>query len=257
MSILETIAEKKREDLVEAKSRLPFAKLLAQAEGVTVRGGFGEALQREGLQVIAEFKRASPSKGIIRPDLTPVEVAKSYEQYGAAAMSVLTEEHYFKGSTNDLRAVRAAVKLPILRKDFIVDGYQIAEARLIGADAILLIVALLEKSELAEYLAMAQSLGLAVLTEVHNARELETALEIGSPIIGINNRNLHTFETSLNVTAELAKEVPAEVTLVSESGIHNRQDIEKVASFSVQAVLIGESLMRQSVPGEKLKELLS
>ena len=216
--------------------------------------GWGEG--KSAIRLIAEVKKASPSKGLIRPDFDPVEIAKTYEQAGASAISVLTDEKYFQGRLDYLKAVREAVGLPLLRKDFIIDPYQIYEARAAGADAILLIVAALSKSELSEFMILADELGMASLVEVHAAEELDIALETGVRIIGINNRNLQTFETKLETTLELAARVPPDKVLVSESGIFTRADVERLMEVGVDAILVGESLMREPDPGVKVKELL-
>ena len=205
--------------------------------------------------MIAEVKKASPSKGLIRADFHPVEVAKAYEQNGANALSVLTEEHYFQGNSAYLRAIRAAVNLPILRKDFFIDPYQIYEARVLGADAILLIAALLDTTTMREFAEIAHGLGLACLTEVHNEEELACALEAGCDILGINNRNLKTFEVSLSVTERLARLAPEGRILVSESGIRGNADMKAVRRHGANAVLIGETLMRSGDIGRSLREL--
>ncbi|MCL6520403.1 MAG: indole-3-glycerol phosphate synthase TrpC [Armatimonadetes bacterium] len=209
------------------------------------------------IRLIAEVKKASPSKGLIRSDFDPVAIARAYEEAGASAISVLTDEKYFQGRLEYLTAVRNAVNLPVLRKDFIIDAFQVYEARMAQADAILLIMAALSKSQLAELMALASDLGMACLVEVHTAEELEVALESGAEIIGINNRNLQTFETKLETTVELAKMVPGDRILVSESGIFTRLDVERLMEAGVDAILVGESLMREPDPRVKVRELLT
>ena len=211
---------------------------------------------RTAIRLLAEVKKASPSKGLIRPDFNPVEIAQTYERSGASAISVLTDEKYFQGCADYLKAVHAAVELPIIRKDFIVDPYQIYEARSWSADAILLIVAALSQEQLSEYKAVADSLGMASLVEVHTADELDTALAIGAEIIGVNNRNLQTFETTVQTSLDLASKVPADRIMVSESGIFTRGDVERLMQAGFDAILVGESLMREIDPGVKVKELL-
>ncbi len=208
------------------------------------------------VQLIAEVKKASPSKGLIRPDFDPVAIAKTYEAAGASAISVLTDEKYFQGSLEYLKAIRAEVKLPLLRKDFVVDPYQIYEARAAGADAVLLIVAALSIDELSYFRALASELGMASLVEVHTREELDVALDIKAKIIGINNRNLQTFETALYTTFDLAAEIPSDCIIVSESGISTRKDVVHLAAAGVSAILVGESLMREPDPAVKVKELL-
>lgn len=208
------------------------------------------------IRLIAEVKKASPSKGLIRPDFHPAEIAKAYEAAGASAISVLTDEKYFQGRIEYLTAVHDAVGLPILRKDFIVDPYQVYEARAAKADAILLIVAALATEQLKDLMALAAELGMASLVEAHSPEELGTALEIGARIIGINNRNLQTLETRLETTLELASRVPGDRILVSESGIFTRADVERLMAVGVDAILVGESLMRERDPGAKVRELL-
>lgn len=208
------------------------------------------------VKLIAEIKKASPSKGLIRLDFDPIAIGRAYEEAGASAISVLTDEKYFQGRLEYLTAVRKAVSLPLLRKDFIIDTYQVYESRAANADAILLIVAALSKSQLLELMALASNLGMASLVEAHSAKELEVAIESGAEIIGINNRNLQTFETKLETTIELAQSVPGDRILVSESGIFTRADVERLMEAGVDAILVGESLMRESDPRMKVKELL-
>jgi indole-3-glycerol phosphate synthase len=218
---------------------------------------FGEALTRPGLSVIAEFKRRSPSVGDIRPGATPAEIARSYDEAGAAALSVLTDEAHFGGALDDLREARAACELPVLQKDFIVDRYQLYEAAVAGADAVLLIVAALERDHLSRLYDEARDLDLDVVVEVHEEPELETALTVGAEVIGINNRNLDDFSVDVQTTYELITDVPAGKTVVSESGIAERSTLEELERVGVDAVLIGEALMRADDPGAKLRELIA
>ena len=205
--------------------------------------------------VITEIKKASPSKGILRENFNPAEIARSYEQHGSACLSVLTDIDYFQGCNAYLQEARAACKIPVLRKDFTIDPYQVYEARAIGADAILLIVACLELNQMIELEACAHELGLDVLVEVHNASELEQALELKTPLLGINNRNLKTFEVTLQTTLSLLSMVPSNKTLVTESGILNRADVQLMREHQVNAFLVGEAFMRAQDPGAALSEL--
>lgn len=254
--ILDEIVAKRRLQLEREKAALSLEHIKAQALGRTepIRD-FAAALRGERLSVIAEVKKASPSKGLICADFHPVEIAKAYEANGANALSVLTEEHYFQGSSDYLRAIRTEVNLPILRKDFIIEPYQIYEARAMGADAILLIAALLDTKTLREFASIAHGLGLHCLTEVHNEEELASALTAQSDLIGINNRNLKTFTVDLAVTQRLAQMVPEELTLVSESGIRSNADMKAVRRYGADAVLIGETLMRSGDIAASLTEL--
>lgn len=244
MGILERIVETKR---AEVARLLPSAReLRAAAEAAAPPRAFEAALRRPGeVAVIAEVKRRSPSAGWIREGLSVPEVASSYEAGGAAALSVLTDGEYFGGSLADLGAARAAVSLPVLRKDFIIDPVQVLEARAAGADAVLLIVRILDDALLAELGALAGELGLGVLVEVHTAAELERALTAGAQVVGINSRDLDTFHTDLSVALELAGAVPAGRVLVAESGIRTAADVDRVGVVGGSAVLVGESLMRQ------------
>ncbi len=206
--------------------------------------------------MIAEIKRASPSAGVIREDFDPAAIARAYAEAGAAALSVLTDRDFFGGDDAFLAQAREAAGLPVLRKDFTIDPYQVSEARLLGADCVLLIMAVLDDAALAACLERAREEGLAALVEVHDAAELDRALAEGPGLIGINNRNLHTFETRLQTSVDLAAEVPAGVTLVAESGIHTRADMERLRSAGLTAFLVGESLMRSADPGAALARLL-
>jgi indole-3-glycerol phosphate synthase len=207
--------------------------------------------------VIAEVKKASPSKGVLREDFIPADIAQSYAEFGAACLSVLTDKQFFQGSVDYLKQARASCDLPVLRKDFMVDAYQVYEARAMGADCILLIAACLEDAQMAELEATAHSLDMAVLVEVHDAPELQRALRLKTPLVGINNRNLRTFEVSLNTTLDMLKDVPADRLLVTESGILNRSDVQTMRAAHVNAFLVGEAFMRAKEPGEALAELFA
>jgi indole-3-glycerol phosphate synthase len=245
MTILETIVSHKRTEVASRKVGLPLSALLGGLSGAQPRN-FAEVLvssARPAPRVIAEIKRRSPSKGALRPDLDPVELARIYEQNGASAISVLTDERFFGGTLDDLRAVRVATALPLLRKDFVVDPYQVYEARISGADAILLIAAILTTEQIASYGALAAELGMAALVEVHNQAELTSALNANAGLIGINNRDLHTFNVTLDTTRALRPLIPPGTILVSESGIHTEADRESLRMLGVDALLIGESLL--------------
>jgi indole-3-glycerol phosphate synthase len=256
-NILDEIVAYKRAFVAGSKRRLPFEALKDRVAGDPGRRCFARALREaDGIAVIAEVKKASPSKGLIRPDFDPAEIATAYEANGARAVSVLTDERYFQGSACALTQVRQVVDLPILRKDFTIDPYQVYEARAIGADAVLLIVGILSAGQLKEYLDLAHSLGLDALIEVHTEDELETALNAGAQVVGINNRDLRTFKTDLAVTERLIGQVPEEVLVVSESGIHTREDVLRLQEAGADAILVGESLMKEQDIGKKLRELL-
>ncbi len=210
----------------------------------------------QGIHVIAEVKKASPSKGLIRENFQPLAIAEAYLRGGATALSVLTEEDFFLGSDDYLQTISATIPLPTLRKDFIFDPYQIFEAKMLGASAFLLIVACLEESELKEYMALGRDLGLTPLVEAHDETETETALRAGAELLGINNRNLRTFEISLETTFRLRKRIPMDIPCISESGIFTREDVLRLQAAGVQGVLVGESLMREADEGAKLRELL-
>ncbi|MCW3041411.1 MAG: indole-3-glycerol phosphate synthase TrpC [Solirubrobacterales bacterium] len=259
MSVLERIVESTQKQVKKRKKKVSLSdleRLLAEREHHDDRP-FSEALTRPGVSVIAEHKRASPSAGTIRDGATVEEIVTAYERGGAAALSILTEGPHFQGHLDDLRAAQAACGLPILRKDFIVDRYQLVESAVAGADAILLIVAALSEKELEMLYAEAYELDLAVLVEVHDEDELKTALEVvDADIIGINNRNLVDFSVDLETTFELLADVPTGKTVVSESGIHHREQLEDLERVGVDAVLVGESLMRAPDPEAALNELL-
>jgi indole-3-glycerol phosphate synthase len=257
-TILEKIIGHKLIEVEESKKALPFSALVKRAQKTYEPRDFLKAVSPNGsLRIIAEVKHASPSKGIFRDDFDPVEIARSYERGGAAALSVLTDEKFFKGSLTYLKDIRRAVDIPLLRKDFTVDPYQVFEARLYGADAILLIAAALEQNTMKELLDLAHSLGLNAIVEVHDDSELDRAMDIGSRIIGINNRDLRTFEVDLTVSTRLAGRIPGDIVVVAESGIGSPEDIGKLRSGGVHVFLVGETFMRAPDPGVELQKLLS
>jgi indole-3-glycerol phosphate synthase len=240
----------------QQRSKVPLDALRDRPLFKAATRGFARSLTAKGRQIIAEIKKASPSKGLIRADFDPVWIAKTYASHGAAAISVLTEARFFQGSLQHLEQVRSAVNLPLLRKDFILDPYQLVEAKSYGADAVLLIAALLEPRLIVELREMAAALSLDVLVEVHTRNELEAAVAAGAQLIGINNRDLSTFEVSLATTEHLAALVPPNVLVVCESGIDSIDAIRRVEKLGVRVFLVGESLMRAADPGVKLSELL-
>lgn len=252
MSILDRIVEEKKAEVARLAGR--EAELRAKAESREAARPF--ALRGASVALIAEVKRRSPSAGWIRRGAEVAEVARAYESAGASAVSVLTDGRYFGGSLEDLERVRAAVRLPVLRKDFVLSPVQIWEARAAGADAVLLIARLLEPRQLEELLGVSTEAGVAALVEVHAGGELSAVLEAGATVVGINNRDLTTFRTDLEVTCRLAPAVPPEVTVVAESGIGGRSDVERVAAAGVDAVLVGESLMRADSPGAAVEGLV-
>jgi indole-3-glycerol phosphate synthase len=258
-NILQTILARKAEEIVERAERLSMQELNKRIVALPQPRDFVGALRAKVSAklpaVIAEIKKASPSQGVIRPDFDPVSIAKSYETGGAACLSVLTDRDFFQGSEEYLQQARQACSLPVLRKDFTIDRYQVYEARAIGADCILLIVAALGDAMLAELLALAEHLGLATLVEVHDRVEMERALSAGAGLIGINNRNLRNFETRLETTYELMQMVDDGVLLVTESGIHTRADVAAMRQHDINCFLVGEAFMRAADPGAKLKEL--
>ncbi|NPU86236.1 MAG: indole-3-glycerol phosphate synthase TrpC [Syntrophaceae bacterium] len=254
--ILDRIVEVKKREVALAKARTPLEVLERSLHGAPPVRDFREALRRNPCAIIAEIKRASPSKGRLCEDFRPREIAAAYESGGAAALSVLTDETFFEGAGVHLAEVRREAGLPVLRKDFVIDEYQIVEARLLGADAVLLIARILEEDRLREYVSRASSLGMSALVEVHGGGELDLALRAGAVLVGINNRDLDTFRTDLTTTLELAPRVPAGMTVVSESGIQTRDDIERLLAAGVHAFLIGEALMKAPDPTMKLKELM-
>jgi indole-3-glycerol phosphate synthase len=255
--ILDDIIANKKEELAGTKRRSSLGDVKARAADAGPTRGFGKALSTDGgIRLIAEVKKASPSKGVIREDFDPVRIAQIYEKSGASCISVLTEEKFFQGKLEYLAAIRKAAGLPLLRKDFIIDEFQVFEARAAGADAVLLIAACLEKDQMAEYLGIAGQLGLDVLVESHTYRELDKALLAGAMLVGINNRDLSTFTVRLDTTLDLLKDIPDDRIVVSESGIKTRDDVVKLEKAGVDAVLVGESLMRERDIGRKVKELL-
>ena len=261
--ILEKIMAVKREEVAVAQKKVPLAAMRADAESRVLTRDFEGALRSKiaagQAAVIAEIKKASPSKGVIRADFVPADIAQSYAQgdgkVSAACLSVLTDRQFFQGSVDYLKQARASCSLPVLRKDFVIDAYQVYEARAIGADAVLLIVASLDDAQLADFEAIARALDMAVLVEVHDRAELERALRLKSPLLGINNRNLRTFEVSLDTTIAMQAEVPADKLLVTESGIHTRDDVRRMRDAGIHAFLVGEAFMRQPEPGEALAAL--
>ncbi len=257
--ILNKIVAVKREEVAEAISRKPLAVMRQDAESRLNTRDFVGALRAKVAAgkpaVIAEVKKASPSKGVLRADFIPADIAQSYAEYGAACLSVLTDKQFFQGSVDYLKQARASCGLPVLRKDFIIDAYQIYESRVMGADCILLIAACLDDAQMASLEALAVSLDMAVLVEVHDEAELVRALQLKTPLIGINNRNLKTFEVSLETTLALKDQVPADRLLVTESGIMTPQDVQRMRGAGVNAFLVGEAFMRADEPGEALAAL--
>ncbi|HUW98838.1 MAG TPA: indole-3-glycerol phosphate synthase TrpC [Acidiferrobacter sp.] len=257
--VLTRILADKVEEVARAKAQVGLAALEAQIQTVSGVRGFAEALVRQAAcnrpAIIAEMKRASPSRGVLRQDLDPVAIGQSYERAGATALSVLTDGPYFQGSAADLVAARSACRLPVLRKDFMVDPYQIAESRALGADCILLIVAALSAGQVMELFAAAQQYGLDALVEVHDARELERALRLPGGLIGINNRNLQTFVTSIDTTLGLVDKVPPERLVVTESGISTPVDVVRLKAAGLRGFLVGEAFMVAADPGARLAQL--
>lgn len=257
--ILNKILAVKREEVAAAQAAKPLAAVCAEADAQSKPRDFVGAIRQKvgagGTAVISEIKKASPSKGVIRPDFRPAEIAADYEKHGAACLSVLTDRQFFQGSTEYLQAARAACTLPVLRKDFMIDPYQVYEARAMGADAILLIVAALSGSQMAELEDLAFSLGMAVLVESHDAGELDRALKLKTPLMGINNRNLRTFEVSLDTTLSQLDRIPAERIVVTESGILAPADVALMKQHDVHAFLVGEAFMRAPSPGAELARL--
>jgi indole-3-glycerol phosphate synthase len=259
--ILDRIVASKQERLAQAKAGIPLAELRKKAESSPPCRDFAAALRKTGVSLIAEIKRASPSRGLIRPDLDPAALSQIYGQNGAAAISVLTEQDHFQGDLTDLLSARSAQEeldvppIPLLRKDFIFDAYQVYEARAFGADAVLLIVAILDDGLLRELLALSNELGMSCLVEVHDEAEMKRALAASADVIGVNNRDLHTFEVYLDTTRRLQPLMPDESLLVSESGIKSRVDIERLSGWGVDAVLVGEALVAAADVGAKVREL--
>ena len=260
--ILNKILAVKREEVAAAQTRLPLATLRAEAEAQPAPRDFVGAIRSKvsrggtpGTAVIAEIKKASPSKGVLRDDFRPAEIAASYQKHGAACLSVLTDRHFFQGAPEYLQAARAACTLPVLRKDFLVDPYQVYEARAMGADAILLIVAALPLALMLEMEALASALGMAVLVEAHDGDEVGDALRLKTPLIGINNRDLRTFAVSLEATLGQLSRIPADRVIVTESGILTDADVAKMRAHGVNAFLVGEAFMRAPDPGQALARL--
>ncbi|OPA99476.1 indole-3-glycerol phosphate synthase TrpC [Pseudomonas synxantha] len=259
-TVLEKILARKAEEVAERRARVSLAELEAQAKTADAPRGFANALIAQAKlkqpAVIAEVKKASPSKGVIRENFVPAEIAVSYEKGGATCLSVLTDIDYFQGCDLFLQQARAACKLPVIRKDFMVDPYQIVEARALGADCVLLIVSALDDVKMAELAAVAKSVGLDVLVEVHDGDELERALKtLDTPLVGVNNRNLHTFEVSLENTLDLLPRIPRDRLVITESGIVNRADVELMEISDVYSFLVGETFMRAENPGAELQRL--
>jgi indole-3-glycerol phosphate synthase len=254
--IIQKIVENKREEIARQKNILPLAELRQLLTDRAPTRDFAEAVRGRDCAVIAEVKRSSPSKGRIREDFDPVAIARTYEENGAAAVSVLTERKFFEGRAAYLPRIAKAVSLPILRKDFIVDPYQIVETRVLGGDALLLIARILEAGRMLDFIGMSSELGLTALVEVHDEEDLGKAVAAGARFVGINNRDLETFRTDLEVSIRLARRVPKGITVVSESGINSRKDIERLMAADIHAFLVGESLMREQDIGKKLRELL-
>ena len=259
--ILKKIVDVKRQEVAAALKRKSFEAMRADAESRVLTRDFVGALRSKveagHAAVIAEIKKASPSKGVLREDFIPADIAQSYAEHGAACLSVLTDKDFFQGSVDYLKQARASCDLPVLRKDFMVDAYQVYEARAMGADCILLIAACLDDAQMAELEAIAHGLDMDVLVEVHDAQELQRALKLKTPLVGINNRNLRTFEVSLDTTLGMLKDVPADRLLITESGILNRADVQKMRDANVHAFLVGEAFMRAPEPGEALAELFA
>lgn len=261
--ILNKIVQTKHEEVAQRLRKTPLADMRSDAESRVLTRDFEGALRTKiaagKAAVIAEVKKASPSKGLLREDFIPADIAQSYAfgdgHTSAACLSVLTDQQYFQGSTDYLKQARASCDLPVLRKDFMVDVFQIYESRAMGADCILLIAACLNDAQMADFEAVAQALGMAVLVEVHDAQEFERALKLKTPLLGVNNRNLRTFEVSLDTTLSLMAELPSEKLLITESGIATREDVLRLRQAGVHAFLVGEAFMRAPEPGQALAEL--
>ena len=257
--ILDTIVAVKRTEVAAAIARKSLPLMRADAESRVLTRGFTDAIRASITQgrcaVIAEIKKASPSRGVIRENFEPADIAQSYAEFGASCLSVLTDRQFFQGSIDYLKQARASCQLPVLRKDFMVDPYQIYESRACGADAVLLIAACLDDAQLRDMEAIANNLFMDVLVEVHDAAELERALRLKTPLIGVNNRNLRSFEVSLETTLSLRAQVPAERILVTESGISTQADVRRMTACGVHAFLVGEAFMRCADPGAAMAEL--
>ena len=259
--ILNKIVAVKQQELAQALGRRSLAAVRADAESRVLTRDFEAALRtsiaRGRSAVIAEVKKASPSKGVLRADFEPADIAQSYAEHGASCLSVLTDQQFFQGSVDYLKQARASCQLPVLRKDFLIDPYQVYESRSMGADAILLIAACLDDAQMRDMEAIAHGLFMSVLVEVHDAAELERALKLKTALVGINNRNLHTFEVSLDTTLSLMAQLPNERLLITESGILGREDVERMTSAGVHAFLVGEAFMRAEDPGAAMARLFA
>ena len=259
--ILSQIIAVKHAEVAAAIQRKSFAAMRADAESRVLTRDFTAALRAKNAAgrpgVIAEIKKASPSKGVLRADFIPADIAQTYAEHGAACLSVLTDQQFFQGQVDYLKQARASCPLPVLRKDFLVDPYQVYESRAMGADAVLLIAACLDDAQMQDFEAIARALDMAVLVEVHDRAELDRALRLQTPLIGINNRNLKTFEVSLDTTLELRAALPPERLLVTESGIQTRDDVLRMGAAGVQCFLVGEAFMRATDPGAALAALFS
>jgi indole-3-glycerol phosphate synthase len=258
MGILEEILENKREELASSKAKLSLAELRSRCEGLSPAREFEPALRPPGpgrVRLIAEVKKASPSRGVLADSFDPLSLARTYADNGAAALSILTDQRYFQGHIDLLTEARSVVKVPLLRKDFILDEYQLWESRAAGADAVLLIVAALEPPKLRDLLHAAKGVGLGALVEIHSREELDRALSLGAQAIGINNRDLRTFETRLETSLALIPLIPPGPVVVSESGFYTRLDVERVARAGAHAVLVGEALVTAADPAAKVREL--
>jgi indole-3-glycerol phosphate synthase len=259
--ILKKIVDRKHEEIAARLEKVSLDEMKEKAKVASAPRGFVKSIEDKikagKAGVIAEIKKASPSKGVMRENFDPVQIAQSYEKGGAACLSVLTDIDFFQGSDDYLQQAREACSLPVIRKDFIIDPYQVYEARAINADCILLIVACLTDEQLGELSMLATELGMDVLVEVHDEQELHRSLKLNLPLIGINNRNLRSFETSLHTTLDLLKQIPGDRIVVTESGIHTADDVKLMRDNNVNAFLVGEAFMRADEPGEKLAELFS
>jgi indole-3-glycerol phosphate synthase len=256
-SILDEIVQSKRREVAASKARLPIEELEAQASEAPPVRDFRAALAGPGpIQLIAEVKKASPSAKVIRADFEPIAIARTYQGHGAACLSVLTDAPYFQGHLSYLARIRASVAIPLLRKDFLIDEYQVVEARMAGADAVLLIAEILDDNQIASMIALARRWGMAALVEFHDPTHLPRVLGAGADLVGINNRDLHRFVTDLDLTLRLRDQIPPEVTLVSESGIRTRADVERLEAAGVAAILVGETLMRAPDIGLAVEQLL-
>lgn len=259
-TILEQILAHKKIEVATAKARVSLSELESSFPEFTQPLAFSSAMrsriEKREVAVIAEIKKASPSEGLIREDFEPSVHARDYQENGATCLSILTDEKFFQGRNEYLQQAKAASTLPVIRKDFMIDPYQIAESKALGADCILLIVAALQPSQLSELASYASDISIDIVVEVHNQTELESALDLGADMIGINNRNLHTFETNLQTTLDLAIEIPSDKLIITESGIHSREDVNRMLENGIYGFLVGEAFMRAQRPGEKLRELM-